>query len=67
MDTPAVILRIDATCHLTVKPGDRVEQGQRVCDSPASAKTPTAPISGRIEDIRFDPAPHEFIIKIHPA
>jgi Na+-translocating ferredoxin:NAD+ oxidoreductase RnfC subunit len=67
MDTSPVILRIDATYHLTVKPGDRVEQGQRVCDSPASAKTPTAPISGRIEDIHFDPAPHEFIIKIHPA
>jgi hypothetical protein len=62
-----VILRLDATYHPTVAVGDRIKRGEPVCNDPVAADVPTAPVAGIVEDVQFDPGPHEFVITIRPA
>jgi Na+-translocating ferredoxin:NAD+ oxidoreductase RnfC subunit len=55
-------LRIDATCGLKIKPGDKIRKGQNI--SVNQEHTTTSPLSGTVESIRFDPDSHEFLIVV---
>ena len=57
------ILRVNATYDLTVRIGDRVRQGERLFAG-SEDELLTAPVSGTVTRIDFDPASHEFIIAI---
>ncbi len=62
MTAPHVI-RIDATQSPAVGAGDRVRRGQNLCTEDAGTPCPS-PISGQVQEVRFDPAQHEFVISI---
>ncbi len=58
-------LRIDATCSLKIKSGDKIHKGQRIS---TNQKQPvTSPVSGTVKNVRFDPNSHEFLVIISPA
>ena len=59
-----ITIRLDATYHPTVAPGDTVCRGQKMCDGRAE---PTSPISGTVQSVCFDPEAHEFVIVVAPA
>lgn len=59
-----ITIRIDATYHPTVAPGDTVFRGQRLCAEPGEQ---TCPIAGTVQIVRFDPGNHEFVIVVVPA
>ena len=67
MKTEDVNLRVSATCHLNVDVGDEIRRGDSLCTSPDSQEKQTAPVSGIVKDIQFDPGNHEFVIQIHPS
>lgn len=60
------IIRIDATCHLKIRLGDRIRRGEPVCEG-ADAEGSLAPVSGTVKSIQFDPDNHEFVISIAPT
>ena len=64
MTRPEIIIRIDATWHPTVAPGDTIDRGQRVCDGP---EAPTSPATGTVQTVRFDADNHEFLMAVVPA
>lgn len=57
------ILRVNATYDLAVHVGDRVRKGERLSMGPTDELL-TAPVSGTVRRIDFDPASHEFTIAI---
>ena len=60
-------VRADATYGVAVKVADEVHAGQAIGET-ASAQTPAVcPISGIVEDVRFDPGRHEFVVTIVSA
>ncbi|OHB68329.1 MAG: hypothetical protein A2Y77_07595 [Planctomycetes bacterium RBG_13_62_9] len=59
-------MRVDATYDLRIRVGDNVRRGDRIADVP-DAQISTAPVSGIVTGIRFDPASHEFVIVIAHA
>ena len=67
MKTTDVNLRLDATYHLTVSVGDKIRRGDPLCTGPGPQEERTAPVSGIVRDIQFDPGNHEFVIRIHPT
>jgi len=67
MKTTDVNLRVDATCHLTVKVGDKIRRGEPLCTGSDPQEEQTDPVSGIVRDIQFDPGNHEFVIRIGPA
>jgi hypothetical protein len=64
MDPRETVIRIDATWHPTVAPGDTIICGQRVCDEPDA---PTSPLAGTIHSVQFDAGNHEFLVAITPS
>ena len=66
MSAELVVMRVDATCHITVEVGDELRRGQRITEAPAPAG-PLSPVSGTVRSIQFDPGNHEFVIAIAPA
>ena len=64
MNPPEIVIRIDATWHPIVAPGETISQGQRVCDEPGA---PTSPATGTVRTVRFDAENHEFLIAVIPA
>ncbi len=67
MSRKQVILRVDATYDLTVKVGDKVRPGERLSRDRSPGAASTAPVMGVVENIRFDPQRHEFVIVIAEA
>jgi Na+-translocating ferredoxin:NAD+ oxidoreductase RnfC subunit len=65
MSGDETIVRVSATYHLTVQVGDRLRQGEKIQE--AAPMDETAPVSGIVTSIRFDPGNHEFIIAIAPS
>jgi biotin carboxyl carrier protein len=63
--TAGHIVRIDATQSPAVGAGDRVRKGQNLCAEEAETSFPS-PASGVVQEVRFDPAQHEFVISISP-
>ena len=59
-------LRVDATHDLRIRVRDNIRRGDRVADAP-DAQSATAPVSGIVTGIQFDPASHEFVIVIAHA
>jgi len=59
-----VIIRVDATYHLTVQAGDKIHQGQGLSEE---VHGQTAPTSGIVMSIHFDGPAHEFVIVVSPA
>ena len=57
------ILRVNATYDLAVHVGDRVRRGERL-SAGTEDKLLTAPVSGTVRRIDFDPASHEFRVVI---
>ena len=64
MSGQETILRVSATGDLTVRVGDRVRRGQQLSDVPSTDAPSTAPVSGLVKRIQFDPGSHEFVIVI---
>ncbi len=64
MSGQETILRVSATWNLKVQAGDRVRRGQQVSEVPSTDASPTAPVSGLVKKIQFDPGRHEFVIVI---
>ncbi len=62
-----IILRVDATWHLTVQVGDRIRRGEKIHEGPPTGEPATAPATGIIKSIHFDAGRHEFVIAIAPA
>ncbi len=67
MSEKQAILRVDATYDLMVKIGDVVRQGERLSRDPSQGTASTAPMTGVIRSIRFDPRHHEFVVVIADA
>ena len=67
MKTADVNLRVCATGHLTVSVGDRIRRGDVLYSGSDPQEELTAPVSGIVRDISFDPGNHEFVVRIHPA
>lgn len=63
MNGDETTVRVDATYHVRVCVGDGISYGDRLSDAP-EAQRPTAPVSGVVKRVDFDPANHEFIIVI---
>ena len=61
------ILRIDATESPAVHAGDFVRKGQNLCAAVRAEAAHICPVSGVIEEVRFDPAQHEFVISVAPS
>jgi len=57
-------VRISATEGLSVRVGDRVRRGQQLSAGPSSDSASTAPVSGIVKSIQFDPGQHEFVIVV---
>jgi len=57
------ILRVNATYDLAVHVGDRLRRGERLSMG-SEDELLTAPVSGTVTRIDFDPASHEFTIAI---
>jgi Na+-translocating ferredoxin:NAD+ oxidoreductase RnfC subunit len=64
MKSGPIIVRVEATYHLTVQEGDAVRKGQRLCEAPETEAECICPASGVVRRIRFDPEHHEFMISI---
>ncbi len=64
--TDGRVIRIDATHSLGVRAGDRVREGQSLLTEKETEASCICPVSGAIEEIRFDPSQHEFVISISP-
>ncbi|MBN1508168.1 MAG: hypothetical protein JW955_15060 [Sedimentisphaerales bacterium] len=64
MSERQAILRVEATCGLTVKVGDTVRQGERLSQCPEPGAGSTAPATGIVRSIRFDGERHEFVVAI---
>jgi Na+-translocating ferredoxin:NAD+ oxidoreductase RnfC subunit len=64
MKSRPIIVRVEATYHLTVQEGDSVRQGQRLCEAPEAETEGICPVSGVVRRIQFDPEHHEFMISI---
>ena len=64
MSEQETIVRVSATDGLNVRVGDRVRRGQRLSAGPLSDSTSTAPVSGIVKSIQFDPGQHEFVIVV---
>jgi len=67
MKTTDVNLRVCATYHLNISAGDRIRRGNPVYTGSDPEKELTAPVSGIVRDVCFDPGSHEFVIRIHPS
>jgi len=63
MSGDEAIVRMDATGDLRISEGDRIRRGDKLSDA-TDAHAPTAPVSGVVKSIRFDPGAHEFVIVI---
>lgn len=55
-------LRIDATCGLKIKAGDKIRKGQHISTNQEQAVT--SPVSGTVKSVRFDPDNHKFLIVV---
>lgn len=64
--TARCTIRIDATVSPAVCAGDAVHEGQNLCAADAGGSH-ICPVSGVVQEVRFDPAAHEFVISISPA
>jgi Na+-translocating ferredoxin:NAD+ oxidoreductase RnfC subunit len=64
MSEQETIMRVSATGGLNVRVGDRVGRGQKLSAGPSTDSASTAPVSGIVESIHFDPGQHEFVIVI---
>ena len=64
MSERETIVRVSATGGLNVQVGERVRRGQELSAGPSTDSPSTAPVSGFIERIQFDPDNHEFVIVI---
>ncbi len=67
MSENQAILRVDATHDLTVEVGDKVHRGEQLSRDPMRGTASTAPTTGTVRSIRFDPGHHEFVIVIADA
>jgi len=65
MNRPEITLRVDATCGLKVRPGDKIRKGQHISANKGQAVT--SPVSGTVKSIRFDSDNHEFLVVISPT
>ena len=65
MSSEPTIVRVDATYQPAVEVGDRVHAGDIISEAP-EAQQCTAPLSGIVKSVRFDPETHEFVIAIVP-
>jgi Na+-translocating ferredoxin:NAD+ oxidoreductase RnfC subunit len=63
MNDEQTIVRVDATGRLRISEGDRIRRGDALSDA-CAADSGTAPVSGLVKSIRFDPNAHEFVIVI---
>jgi Na+-translocating ferredoxin:NAD+ oxidoreductase RnfC subunit len=66
MSEKEAILRVSATWHLKLEVGRKVHRGDRIQDGPETDGPATAPVSGVVKSIEFDPGSHEFVIVIAP-
>jgi Na+-translocating ferredoxin:NAD+ oxidoreductase RnfC subunit len=57
-----VTLRIDATCGLKIKPGDKIRKGQHIGTN--QKQIVPSPVSGTVKSIHFDSDSHEFLIVV---
>ncbi len=58
------IIRIDATESPAVHAGDSVRKGQNLSARASKETSHVCPGSGVVEEVRFDPAQHEFVISV---
>ena len=65
MNKSDIILRIDATFGLKVKPGDKICKGQHI--GTKQEQIVSSPLSGTAKSIRFDSTNHEFLVVVSPA
>lgn len=61
------VIRIDATHSPGVFAGDSVREGQNLLAKEETEVWCVCPVSGVVEEIRFDPEQHEFVILISPS
>jgi Na+-translocating ferredoxin:NAD+ oxidoreductase RnfC subunit len=66
MSPNRVAISIDATYNPTVKAGQKVQRGQRLCDTGADRDPIFCPLTGVIEGVRFDSEDHAFVITLLP-
>jgi len=64
--TDRCVIRIDATESPAVRVGDSVRKGQNLCAGTKTGISHVSPIGGVVEEVRFDPAQHEFVISVSP-
>jgi len=64
--TDRYVIRIDATESPAVRVGDSVRKGQNLCAGTKAGISHVSPIAGVVEEVRFDPAQHEFVISVSP-
>ncbi|MDI9430436.1 MAG: hypothetical protein RBR19_00790 [Sedimentisphaerales bacterium] len=64
--TDRYVIRIDATESPAVRVGDSVRKGQNLCAGTKTGISHVSPIAGVVEEVRFDPAQHEFVISVSP-
>jgi len=67
MSLDVVTVSVDATCDPKLQVGQQVECGQCLCGGIEGGDGPTCPVSGVVEEIRFEPGDHVFVITIAPA
>jgi len=60
-------VRVDATYGVVVRVGDEVHAGQALGETASAQRPAVCPISGIVEDVRFDPGRHEFVVTIVSA
>lgn len=65
--TASHVIRIDATQSPSVRVGDPVHEGQDLCAGSNAETTYLCPTSGIVEEIRFEPAQHEFVVFVVPS
>ncbi|MFZ0033874.1 MAG: hypothetical protein WAK60_02645 [Sedimentisphaerales bacterium] len=62
MNSTEITLRIDATCGLKIKSGDKIRKGQYI--STNQEQVMTSPVSGTVKSVNFDSDNHEFLIVV---
>lgn len=64
MTAKKITVRFDATDNPTVEAGQKVCKGQHLTNASGAGDFTACPISGVIDDVRFDPEDHTFVITI---
>lgn len=66
MAADRIVLRVDATYGVAVKRGDVVCAGEAVSAAASAQTSCVCPVSGVVQEVRFEPDRHEFVVSIVP-